>query len=225
MSVPYKSQPAAVDATKNEYEADRDEREAEQRIADETRPLEADKIEQADALAAREPPKQRQASGVDQCPVHRQPWLSVMPWSRRCSQGEDGCDNGLRSDGTSCARKQHQCRAAPRQHCCLPPPKEGLVGIRVHDRNLSFLGEDRPGGSSRISLQRALQRYAVYRNRRPVLPLTYEADRTTLASRTRTHPVRGKGRSPPVLSHVSRTFFQPDVRTTGGSMKGGRHVD
>ena len=38
-----------IDATKNEYEANRDEREAEQRIADETRPIEADKIEQADA--------------------------------------------------------------------------------------------------------------------------------------------------------------------------------
>src|SRR5215211_6954200 len=35
-----------------------------------------------------------------------------MPWSRRRSQGEDGRDNGLRSHGKSCSRKQHQCRAA-----------------------------------------------------------------------------------------------------------------
>src|ERR687884_1412203 len=106
----------------------RDERKAQQCIADEACPPEADKIEQADTLAAREPPQQRQASGVDQCPVHRQPWLSVMPWSRRRSQDEDGRDNGLRSHGTSGAREQHQCRAAPRQRSRLPPPEEGLVG-------------------------------------------------------------------------------------------------
>jgi hypothetical protein len=102
-----------IDATKNEYEANRDEREAEQRIADETRPLEADKIEQADALAAREPPQQRQASGGRS--MSRT--LAAMPQrharSRRRSQSEDGRDKGLRSNGTSCARKQHQCRAAP----------------------------------------------------------------------------------------------------------------
>ena len=119
-----------IDATKNEHEAHRDEREAEQRIADEARALEADKIEQADALAAREPPQQRQASGVDQCPVHRQPRFSVMPWSRRRSQGEDGRGKCLRSNSTSRARKQHQCRAAPRQRPRVQSAKES--GSRIH---------------------------------------------------------------------------------------------
>jgi hypothetical protein len=57
--------------TKNEQEACRDERETEQRIADEMRSLEADKIEKADPFAARESPQQRQTSGVDQCPIDR----------------------------------------------------------------------------------------------------------------------------------------------------------
>ena len=48
-----------------------DQCEAEQRIAAEAGPLEADKIEQADALATSEPQQQRQASGIDQCPVYR----------------------------------------------------------------------------------------------------------------------------------------------------------
>jgi hypothetical protein len=63
-----------IDAAENEHEAHRDEPEAEQHIADETRPLEADEIEQADTLVTREPPHQREAAGVDQGPVHRQPW-------------------------------------------------------------------------------------------------------------------------------------------------------
>ena len=104
-------------------------------VADEPGPFEADKIEQADALAAREPPQQRQAAGVDQCPVHRQPWLGVMPWSRRRPQGEDGRNKRLRSNSTSRARKQHQRRPAPCQRCRLPAPKEGLVGIRIHELN------------------------------------------------------------------------------------------
>src|SRR5919202_4123960 len=63
-----------------------------------------------------------------------------MPRSRRRSQGEDGRDNGLRSHGKSCSRKQHQCRAAPRKRSRLPPPKEGLVGIVfVHVRLSAFL--------------------------------------------------------------------------------------
>src|SRR6185437_11480137 len=62
----------------------------------ETCPIEADEIEQADTLAAREPPEQRQASGVDQCSVHRQPRLGVVPRSRRGSQNENGGDHGLR---------------------------------------------------------------------------------------------------------------------------------
>ena len=37
--------------------------------------------------------------------------------------------------------------------------------------------------------------------------------------------VRGKGRSPPEQFFHSRTFFQPGVRTSGVSMKGGRYVD
>ena len=86
---------------------------ASQYVADETRPLEADEVEQADALVAREAPQQRQASGVDQCAIHRQPCLSGMPWSRRRLQSVCGRDNGLRSNSTSCAGKQHQCRAAP----------------------------------------------------------------------------------------------------------------
>src|SRR5215211_1170447 len=132
-----------IGATEYEYEGNRDERKAHQRIADESCPLEADKIEQADALAAREPPQQRQASGVDQCPVHRQPGLSVMPRSRRRSQeDEDGRDNGLRSHPKRCARKQHQCRAAPLQRSRLPPSKQGLVAIRVYEWNSSFLGEE-----------------------------------------------------------------------------------
>ena len=30
-----------------------------------------------------------------------------------------------------------------------------------------------------------------------------------------THPVRGKGRSPPIYNLFFRTFFQPNVRTMG----------
>jgi hypothetical protein len=37
--------------------------------------------------------------------------------------------------------------------------------------------------------------------------------------------VRGKGRSPPEQFFHLRTFFQPGVRTSGMSMKGGRYVD
>src|SRR6266852_656630 len=40
-----------------------------------------------------------------------------------------------------------------------------------------------------------------------------------------THPVRGKGRSPPVCNSILRTFVQFDVRTTGDVMKGGRYAD
>src|SRR5215212_9722124 len=40
------------------------------------------------------------------------------------------------------ARKQHQCRAAPFQRSRLPPSKQGLLGIRVHEWNSSFLGEE-----------------------------------------------------------------------------------
>ena len=83
------------------------------RVAEETRSLESDKIERADALTARESPKQRQASGVDQSPIHRQPGLSVMPGSWRRLQGKDGRDQGLPSYSASCTGKQHQCRTAP----------------------------------------------------------------------------------------------------------------
>jgi hypothetical protein len=37
--------------------------------------------------------------------------------------------------------------------------------------------------------------------------------------------VRGKGRSPPEQLLHLRTFFQPGVRTSGVSMKGGRYAD
>ena len=57
------------------YECDArwDERQAQQHIAAEAFPLEADEIEQADPLAASEPPQERQAAGVDRRRVHRQP--------------------------------------------------------------------------------------------------------------------------------------------------------
>ncbi len=83
-----------------------------------------------------------------------------MPWRRGRAQGKAGRDKGLRSHSTSCARKQHQCRAAPRQHSCLQPLKEGLVGIRAHERNRSLPREDLHGWISR-SLERRCQRLAL----------------------------------------------------------------
>jgi len=98
----------------------------------ETCPIEADEIEQADTLAAREPPEQRQASGVDQRPVHWQPRLSVVPRSRRGSQNENGGDHGLRYHGKPGSRKQRDGRAAPRQSAGLPPLRQGVLRIRIH---------------------------------------------------------------------------------------------
>jgi hypothetical protein len=131
-----------IGTPENEREAHRDARDAEKCIADKTRALEPDKLEQTDAFAAREPPQQRQASGVEDCPLHGQPGLSVMPWSWRRSQGDDGRDNGVRSPSTRGARKQHQCWAAPCQRGRLPAPKEGLVGIRLHASNRTIFGDD-----------------------------------------------------------------------------------
>ena len=101
----------------------------------------SESVIQADALAASEPQQQRQASGIDQCPVYRQPWLGVMPWSGRPSQGEDSSNDCLRYHSKSCAREQHQCRAAPCQRRRFPPPKESLVGIRIHERDSGSLVE------------------------------------------------------------------------------------
>jgi serine/threonine protein kinase len=57
------------------------------------------------------------------------------------------------------------------------------------------------------------------------LPLTCRIDRITLASRQ--GRIRSAERVEAHLSAASlrHTFFQPEVRTTGVSMKGGRHVD
>src|SRR5688572_5741990 len=43
--------------------------------------------------------------------------------------------------------------------------------------------------------------------------------------RKRTHPVRGKGRSPPFSFKSQQPSFSPIVRTPGTLMKGGRYVD
>ena len=67
-----------MDAGEDEHEARRNEREAEQHVADGTRPIEADEIEQPNAFAAREAPQQQQASRVDQGPVNREPRLGVV---------------------------------------------------------------------------------------------------------------------------------------------------
>src|ERR1041384_3875752 len=89
----------SITAAENEYEAHRDEAKPSS-MSRKTRPRSKSKRSNR-PLAAREPPQQRRAAGVDERPIHWQPWLSVMPWSRRRSQGEDGSDNGLRSHGTS----------------------------------------------------------------------------------------------------------------------------
>jgi hypothetical protein len=82
-------------------------------------------------LATCEPPQQRQASGVDQGPVYRQPGLSVMPGSRRRSQGEDGRNQRRCSNSKSRASKQHQRRPAPCQRY-LASPHEGGVRVWLH---------------------------------------------------------------------------------------------
>ena len=90
-----------------------------------------------------EAPEQRQASGVDQCPIHRKPRLGVTPWSRRRSQEEDCCDDSLCSHRASCAREQHQCRAAPRQRCRFSTSQQGGVGIRGHESHGQAMGRSR----------------------------------------------------------------------------------
>ncbi len=53
--------------------------------------------------------------------------------ARQHPQDEDGCDNGLRSHGAPGARKQHQCRAVPRQQSGLPSLRKRVVGIGLHE--------------------------------------------------------------------------------------------
>ncbi len=62
------------------------------------RPLEADQIEQAQALAVRQPPEQEQTPGIDQGPVYGKPRRRGEPRRRRRSPGERGRDQRLRAD-------------------------------------------------------------------------------------------------------------------------------
>src|SRR3712207_8472746 len=57
----------------------------------------------------------------------------------------------------------YQCRAAPFQRSRLPPSKQGFVGIRVHEWNPSFLGENlQDRKSTRLNSSHANISYAVF---------------------------------------------------------------
>ena len=64
-----------------------------------------------------------------------------MPWSRRRSQGEDGCDNGLGSNRKSCSGKEHQSWAAPGKRSRLQPPKDGRAAEHCDNGIEWFVGE------------------------------------------------------------------------------------
>jgi hypothetical protein len=48
---------------------------------------------------------------------------------------------GLCPHSTSCASKQHQCRAAPGKRSCVQPLMEGLLRIGIHHNNRSTLAK------------------------------------------------------------------------------------
>ena len=121
-----------IDATENECEAHRDEREGEQHIPDEARhlkPRRSNSPMPSRRVAATAAPgiRRRLVSRIRAAMAQPHAMGSATTVARRRPR------QPLAPPRQDCAREQHRCRAAPCQRSGGPPAEEGLVGIRVQE--------------------------------------------------------------------------------------------